>query len=135
MKKILKPMLAIGALLLATIPAAAVAPPQHSRRTVIVGPVFDPFWGPWGYGYGYAPYSYYPNRGEGQVKIDSKAKDAEVFIDDAYAGTVKEMKSMWLRPGTYDLEIRARSGEKFDEKVYVVAGKTVHIHPDLPKSG
>jgi hypothetical protein len=134
MTKFLKPMLAIGALLLATIPAVA-APPPHFRGAVVVGPVFGPAWGPWGY-YGYGPYSYYGGyaRAGGEIKIDSKAKDAEVFVNGAYAGTVKEMKSMWLRPGTYDLELRARGGEKFAEKVYVVAGKTVHIRPDLPEN-
>lgn len=133
MIKSLKPILAIGALLLATIPAAA-APPRHFRGGVIVAPVYDPFWSPW---YGYGPYGYYgggPYRAGGEVKIDSKAKDAEVFINGAYAGTVKEMKSMWLRPGTYDVELRARGGEKFAEKVYVIAGKTVHIRPDLPEN-
>lgn len=131
MIKFLKPMFAVGALLLATIPAAA-APPRHFRGPVVVGPVFDPFWSPW---YGYGSYGYYgaPYHAGGQVKIDSKAKDAEVFINGAFAGTVKEMKSMWLRPGIYDLELRAHGGEKFSEKVYVIAGKTVHIRPDLPE--
>ena len=37
--------------------------------------------------YGPVTTSYYPNSGE--VKLDTKVKDAEVFINGAYAGTTK----------------------------------------------
>jgi hypothetical protein len=38
---------------------------------------------------------------------------------------------MWLRPNTYDLEIRAPGRAPYDERIYVVAGKTLHVHADL----
>src|SRR6266853_6652038 len=60
-------------------------------------PFWGPYWGPYG---GY--YSYYPNSGE--VKLDTKVKDARVFINGAYAGTTHENKTMHLRPGSYDIE-------------------------------
>jgi hypothetical protein len=38
---------------------------------------------------------------------------------------------MHLRPGTYNLEIREAGSTRYTEKVYVVAGKTLHLHPEL----
>ncbi|HET8550804.1 MAG TPA: hypothetical protein VFL57_22505, partial [Bryobacteraceae bacterium] len=90
-----------------------------------------PYWGPvwygaaynpWGFGPGwgwYDPFWYSPlavhpgywtgfGRGEGmgEVKLDTEARAASVYIDGAYAGPVKDRRSMWLRPGTYDLQLR-----------------------------
>lgn len=89
--------------------------------------------GPWGYGYFpyYAPYPATVNPNAGKVKLDTKLKDAEVFINGAYAGTVREMKNMWMRQGSYKLEIRAPGREEFQSRIYVVPGKTIHIRPDL----
>ena len=91
------------------------------------GGFYRPFWGPyWGPYYGY---SYYPNSGE--IKLDTKVKDAQVFINGAYAGTTHENKTMHLRPGNYNIEIREGNNTQFAQKVYVVAGKTLHLHPEL----
>ena len=88
---------------------------------------YSPFWGPyWGYGYGYG---YFPN--SGSVKLDTKVKDAQVFINGSYAGTTQENKTMHLRPGSYNLEIKEGNTTQFAEKVYVAAGKTIHLHPTL----
>lgn len=89
---------------------------------------YSPFWGPYwapygGYYYGY-PYA-------GEVKLDTKVKDAQVFINGAYAGTTHENKTMHLRPGNYNIEIREGGQSQFNQKVYVAAGKTVHLHPEL----
>ena len=89
------------------------------------GPYWGPYWGPWGYG----PYDVYPNSGE--VKLDTKVRDAQVFINGAYAGTTHENKTMRLRPGAYNIEIREEGRTSFAEKLYVVAGKTLHLHPVL----
>jgi hypothetical protein len=87
---------------------------------------YSPFWGPY-----WAPYGgYYAHPNAGEVKLDTKVKDAQVFINGAYAGTTKENKSMYLRPGSYNIEIRG-FGNRFAERVYVVAGKTLHLHPEL----
>ena len=63
--------------------------------------------------------------------MDTKVKDAQVFIDGAYAGTTHENKTMRLRPGSYNIEIRQNGQPQFNQKVYVVAGKTIHLHPEL----
>ena len=54
-----------------------------------------------------------------------------MFIDGAYAGTTHQNKSMYLRPGSYNIEIREAGRTQFAERVYVVAGKTLHLHPEL----
>ncbi len=91
------------------------------------GPYWGPYWGP-AYGYGYG-YGYYPNSGE--VKIDTKVKDAQVFINGSYAGTTHDNKTMHLRPGSYNVQIREGERTAFNESVYVALGKTVHLHPAL----
>jgi PEGA domain len=92
---------------------------------------YSPFWGSyWGPYWGaYGPYYAYPNSGE--IKVDTKVKDAQVFIDGAYAGTTHENKTMHLRPGSYNIEIREGDQPHFTQRVYVVAGKTIHLHPEL----
>ena len=90
---------------------------------------YDPFWSPYWGPYAYGPYYSYPNSGE--VKLDTKVKDAQVFINGAYAGTTHQNKSMYLRPGNYSIEIKEFGRTQFAERVYVVAGKTLHLHPEL----
>jgi len=105
------------------------------RGYVVVGrPYYGwyaPFWGPyWGYGPAYyGPYYAHPNAGE--VKLDTKVKDAQVFINGSYAGTTKQNKSMYLRQGSYNLEIRQAGRTEYAEKIYVVAGKTLKLRPEL----
>src|SRR5215469_2065407 len=114
---------------LAALMLVAPAVAQHHSRVVVVSPAwgwYDPFWAPYPYAYGY-----YPAQPTGEVKFDTKAKDAEVFIDGAYAGTVGKLKKLNLRPGTYDIELRQEGQTTYSEKVYVVAGKTLHLRPDL----
>jgi hypothetical protein len=122
-----KGLLILAASLMALAPVSA---PAAIRGFVTVGRPYyggsyGPYWGP-GYG-GY----YYANPNAGEVKLDTKVKDAGVFINGAYAGTTHENKSMHLRPGTYNIEIREAGSTRYTEKVYVVAGKTLHLHPEL----
>jgi hypothetical protein len=124
----MKKMLLIASAALMLLPLTAAA-----RVAVFVGPGFAPM-GYYGYGYGpfYRPYGYggyYGVPNAGQVKLDTKVKDAQVFVDGAYAGTSGKLKTMWMRPGTYNIELRAPGQAQFAEKIYVVAGKTVHVEP------
>lgn len=128
-----------GLLVLAAAAAMALAPMSASARLVrggfvargpvVYGGWYAPYWGPyWGPAY-IGPYYAYPNSGE--VKLDTKVKDAQVFIDGSYAGTTHENKTMRLRPGTYNIEIREGGQTPFSQKLYVVAGRTLHLHPEL----
>ena len=125
MKKLV--MLCIAAVMMMA-PLAAFGRPAR----VLVAPAFgwgwySPYWGPYPYPYGY--YGYAP--ATGAVKFDTDVKDAEVYINGAYAGTVGKLKTMNLRPGSYDIEVRAPGRRQFDKKGYVAAGKTLHLNPEL----
>jgi hypothetical protein len=125
----MKRLLLISAAFVAMLPMTALA---RGRVGVFVGPAFAPYgW----YGYGWnGPYGMYPPFGvpnAGEVKLDTKIKDAEVFINGYYAGTVGQLKTMTLRAGKYSLEIRAPGRTRFQQQIYVVAGKTMKLRPDL----
>ncbi len=114
--------------------SAAVRGGFVARRPVYV---YRPYWGPsWGWGWGgwgwNTPYysTYYSNP-TGEVKLETKVKDAEVFINGAYAGTTKDNKHMHLRPGNYKIEIRQGGQTAFAQQVYVTEGKTVKLYPEL----
>ena len=85
------------------------------------------FYGPYGGPGYYAPY--YDNTGA--VKIDTKVTTAQVFVNGAYAGTVKDNKTMHLRQGNYRIEIKDAGQTLFSQNVYITAGKTMHIGPTL----
>lgn len=115
--------LTIAGALLALAPLGASAAVRVFVGPPVIGYGFyGPYWGP-GYGF-YAPYN-----NTGTLKIDSKAKEDEVFVNGSYAGLVKDNKTMHLRPGNYSIEIRNGAGTTFAESVYVTAGKTLHIAP------
>jgi hypothetical protein len=88
-------------------------------------PILGPYWGP---GY-FAPYNADPNLGE--VKLDTKVRDAQVFINGAYSGTTHENRTLRLRPSTYNIEIRAGGQTPFFQKIFVAPGKTMHLRPAL----
>jgi hypothetical protein len=128
-----KGLLILAAAVMTMAPMSASA---AFRGVVVVGG------GPYAYGWGYSPfwggywgpywgpyYAYPPN--SGQVKLDTKVKDAQVFINGAYAGTTHENKTMHLRPGQYKIEIREGTQTPFAQQVYVAPGKTLHLHPEL----
>jgi hypothetical protein len=111
----------------------------HSAPRGFVGPGFgwgwgwgpywaSPYWSPY---YGY--YDYAPNTGA--LKFDTHNKNAEVYVNGAYAGTVGKLKTMHLRTGSYDIEVRGQGRSQFDQKVYIAAGKTLHLNPDLRGQG
>lgn len=68
---------------------------------------------------------------EGKLKVETPIKDAEVLIDGAFAGTVGELKTVRLRPGAYNVAVRAPGRTRYEERVYVAAGKTLKIRPEL----
>lgn len=123
-----KSLLIVAAALMTMAPLSASAAVRFYYGGGFYRPFWGPYWGPY-YGAYWGPAYAYPNSGE--IKLDTKVKDAQVFINGAYAGTTHENKTMHLRPGNYNLEIREAGTTQYAEKVYVVAGKTLHIHPEL----
>ncbi|HWZ55926.1 MAG TPA: hypothetical protein VNZ63_07635 [Verrucomicrobiae bacterium] len=113
----------------------AVLVPAASARPVVFVGGFGPAWYGTGY-YGwygpayYGPYAYgaYPAPNVGKVKFDTKMKEAKVYVDGGFAGTVHQLGTFPLRPGTHKIELRDPSGQTiFQEKVDVVAGKTIKL--------
>ena len=60
----------------------------------------------------------------GQIKLDAP-KDASVYLDGAFAGSVQKLKSIWLEPGIYELQVAGVNGGEYRKKVYVLSGKTL----------
>jgi hypothetical protein len=112
---------------------AIVVPVASAHPGIVFRGYFGPgFYGPAYYGwYGPAygePYAVEVGPYVGKVKFDTKMKDASVFVDGGYAGTVGELKTFPLRPGTHNIELRSPSGQTiFQEKIDVLAGKTTKL--------
>lgn len=91
---------------------------------------YDPFWyGSWmhpGYLRGFAQ-----GPGMGEIKLSSPSKDAIVLLDGAYAGEARKLKSLWLEPGIYHIEVRDAKAGSFEKKVYVLSGKTLELRAQL----
>ena len=88
--------------------------------------------GPWvhrGYGSGFDR-----TAGTGRIKLKTGHKDASVFLDGAFAGVAGDLKHIWLQPGVYQLRVEAAQQQPFEQKVYVLTGKTLKINADLPKN-
>jgi hypothetical protein len=83
----------------------------------------------------YSPYYFHPWYGTGfargpamgQVKLHAPSPGDEVFLDGAFAGTAHDLKSMWLAPGVYNLEVRPASGPAWTKRIYVLTGRTLRL--------
>jgi hypothetical protein len=112
---------------------AIFVPVASARPRIFIGGYYGgPFYGPAYYGwYGpgyYAPYAVEPAPYAGKVKFETKLKDASVYVDGGYAGTIRQLGTFPLRPGTHNLELRDPSGQTiFQERVDVLAGKTIKL--------
>jgi hypothetical protein len=116
-----------------------------------------PFWGygplPYGYfgygyvdgfgpgyaPYGYAPYGYgyggYSGRPYGGVRLDLPQKDAEVYVDGYFVGTVNDfdgvMQQANLEAGPHHVEVRDEGFEPIAFDVNVEPGRTITYRGDL----
>ncbi len=112
-----------GVLAAAMVAPMASAQPQVFLRGYVGPAYYGPTWYRPAWGYGYVPDA-------GSVKIETPIKDAGVFVDQGYAGTVGQLKTFHLRAGSHNLEVRGPDGRTFyQERITVVAGKTLKIHP------
>jgi hypothetical protein len=133
----MKRLLVLAAALIVLAPVGAFAADHHGGGGIVVhggfiGGWYSPFWGPyWGpyWGPGWGP-GYYPYPNTGEIKIDTKVRDAQVFINDAYLGTAHDNKTIHLKPGAYKIEIREPGREPYIRNVYVTVDKTLHLRPE-----
>jgi hypothetical protein len=86
-------------------------------------------WGPWGPWGPYYPAGFFaqPGPDKGTVKLMNANRDAEVYIDNGFAGKASELKKISMKPGVYDLELRSPDGTTAQKRVYVLSGKTVKL--------
>ena len=88
---------------------------------------YDPFFSPYGYPGMYG--GRFAGPGLGELKLHAP-KTAEVFVDGAYAGEAGKLKTMWMRPGAYNLEVKA-GGQSFSRRVFVLSGRSLRIDTEL----
>jgi hypothetical protein len=94
-------------------------------------PYYDPSWPGFGVHPGfYNGFAYGPGMGEVKLKAP---RDSEVYVDGAYAGPANKLKSMWLEPGVYSVEVRDESGASYEKRIYVLSGKTLNLRAHLDK--
>jgi PEGA domain len=102
---------------------------------------YGPFYSPFAYGF-YDPFygPYYPGiyggslvygADKGEVKLSTSRKGAQVYLDGAFAGPADKLKTMWLDPGAYNLSVSAPGQQKFEQRIYVISGKTLKIRAQL----
>jgi hypothetical protein len=117
---------------IALLALVCIVPVASAHPRVIVGGYFGPaYYGPAWYGPGwYEPYGYVRGPVTGGVKFETNMKDASVYVDGGYAGTVGKLKTFQLRPGSYNVELRDHDGHSFyQERIEVIAGKTLKLVP------
>jgi hypothetical protein len=96
----------------------------------------------WGAGAFYDPFLFSPylhpgyftgfgyHEATGELKLRNVDPGAWVYLDGALAGQAGKLKTMWLEPGAYEIELRTgpvRTGRK----IYMLSGKTLSLSPGM----
>jgi hypothetical protein len=94
-------------------------------------PFYNGFWPSYWYYPPFYPPFYAPGysiSGQGgEVRLETNAKTAEVYLNSAFAGIAGQLKSFWLAPGVYELEVRSENRVIFQQRIYVLTGKTIRV--------
>jgi PEGA domain len=95
----------------------------------------------YGYGYGYGGYGYgYPYYsgnyyGYGEVRLEVKPKEAQVFLDGDYVGSVDDFNSWYQRmnvePGKHRIVMRAQGYQPYTMDLRVLPGQTYKIKEQM----
>jgi hypothetical protein len=120
---------------------------RRRSRVVVLGSYYgypSPYWyaNPWyGYQWGYPyppPYPYY-GWVEASVRLEVTPRDAEVYVDGYYAGTVDDFDGTFQRlrvePGQHDIEIYKDGFRPLRQKAYLSADNTFRIRQALQPLG
>jgi PEGA domain-containing protein len=86
---------------------------------------YNPFFHP---GF-YNGFSHGPDKGE--IKLRTNQDKAEVYLDGAYAGLASDLKTIWLAPGAYNLEVKAPQRTPYTRRIYILTGKILKIDAPL----
>jgi hypothetical protein len=95
--------------------------------------LWDPYWAyPLSYPSGY--FDYNDGRGEVKLTLEPRTVDpklAEVYVDNAFAGTADHLKNMWLEPGAYELSVLRKDRAAYRRRIYVLSGRSLKIAAKL----
>ena len=141
-------------------PRAAIAsrPVVVSRPTVFVGGYYYPtfyraslWYSPWypgyyGYGSYYPAYYQYPIYGPGRyydqsgsVRLQVSPREAQVFVDGYYAGTVDDFDGVFQRlniaPGEHEVQVYLEGHRTFSQRFYLQPGKSFNIRHTMEPLG
>ena len=103
------------------------------------GGFYDPWYGGIGYpsGYGY-PQSAYTYRGDGQLRLKIRPREAQVFVDGYYAGVVDDFDGVFqrlhLEPGPHRIEVRAPGYETLTFDVQIRFDRTTTFEGELGRN-
>jgi hypothetical protein len=139
------------------VPRSSVPPPRHTtivRNYPRYYPNYSVYYDPWGFGsfgvgyFYYSPwtwgpyaaygYPYYPGPygyDIGSVRIKVKERDAEVWVDGYYAGTVDDFDGIFqalkLDMGAYRIEVRKAGFESLTFDVRVQPERTITFRGEM----
>ena len=94
---------------------------------------WDPYWDyavPYPCGY----FGYNDGRGEVKIYLEPRSVDpklAEVYVDNAFAGTADHLKNIWLEPGVYELSVLSKNRTAYRRRIYVLSGRSLKIAATL----
>jgi hypothetical protein len=124
---------------------AAHAQSRRGGRVVIGGGYFhspfyyDPFWGPYSYGYGFYPYGFAGARAESNVRVDVTPKQAEVYVDGYYAGVADDFdgvfKHLHTTPGGHAITLHLEGYRTVTRNIYVPPDTTVKLRDTMERLG
>lgn len=114
-------------------------PPDRGAVVFIGGYFYDPFFGPYPWwGRGAYPYPYYPVYDNRAIaRIIATPKDAAVYVDGFYAGTVHDFNDWFqglpLPPGGHELVIYLDGYRTVRHSLYFAPGSTHKIQATLER--
>ena len=111
--------------------------PYYGSFSIGIGfgyPYFYPY-APYGYGYYGYPYAAYPYYGyydgSASLRLQVTPRQAEVYVDGYYAGTVDDFdgtfQRLHLEPGEHDVQLYLPGHRNYTQKVYLQPAKTFSV--------
>ena len=93
---------------------------------------YDPWFNPYGFGYGaYPPYAYGPAYAGASLRIQAEPRETEVFVDGYYAGSVDDFDGFFqrlhLEPGEHEVTLYLGGHRTERQRVYLQPGRTFRI--------
>jgi hypothetical protein len=142
-------VVALLALVALSWPSAAFAQRRGRgpSRVVVVGapyfydPFYSPFYSPWfgpHWGYPY-PYGGYRLAREASIRLEVEPRNASVFVDGYFAGTVDNFDGVFQRlhvdPGVHEIVVYLEGYRSIRERLYIGPNSSRKITREMEKLG